>query len=57
MSVILMVMVEAVSAAAPEPAMCMSPTLAAPGLEKVWHSLEPMVREARDTGQTELEVR
>jgi hypothetical protein len=30
---------------------------APPGLERVWNVLEPMVQEARDTGQTELEVR
>jgi hypothetical protein len=35
----------------------MSVLSAPPGLERVWNVLEPMVQEARDTGQTELEVR
>ena len=35
----------------------MSPTVPAPGLESVWNALEAMIREARDMGPVELEVR
>lgn len=57
-SVVLVLLIANVISSAPTlPGVLMSPTVAAPGLESVWHSLDSMVREARDTGQTELEVR
>ena len=46
--------VAAASVAGPVP---MGPQLPAPGLETVWNTLEPMVREAKAAMCTELEVR